>query len=184
LFSRFLLSSLSSTSLLRRCSKKNQVPDWKDFDDRLGCGVRFRADTPYPGFVTITPDRAAGTLVMNGRAYAPDGKAVAVWGTLASCIYLKEKKLYYFWRGHHPASPKDTWEGFGAISFRDSQGLSNSADCLYFDTNLWDAISITRKSSDYWRCTKREADIMHGSDNEGIGALVREKMQIGRSKRV
>lgn len=139
----------------------------------------FRADAGSLGFATIVPDETGGTLQVRGRAYDPDGNVVAVWETVGSCINLKGQKLYYYWKGWHPARPGEPYEGFGELAFHDSPDGYHSAVGVFSDTNLTDAKSTTKKWSDYRRCAEKdEADIMQGGDGERIGVLVRKKLKI------
>ena len=117
---------------------------------------------------------------MSGRAYDPNGNLVAVWESAASCIYLKRNKLYYYWQGWWPQTPTESHEGFGEISFHDTTDRFDTGVGVFYDTNLTDVKSTTKKSSDYRRCTQQEVDVMQGTDKAAIGALLQTKLKIER----
>jgi hypothetical protein len=145
----------------------------------------FRTDLNSLGFARIVPDDTAGTLQISGRGYDPNGRVVYVWESMASCINLKEKKLYYHWKGWHPASPTEPYEGFGELAFNDSPDGWQSAVCMFSDTNLTEVRNTTKKHSDYLRCTEqKEIDIMQGGARERIGALVRERLKLEPAREI
>ena len=150
-------------------------PELDNFCRRVkGYWLSTGADPDSIGFASFTHDRKAGTLILRGRAYDLNGIKIAVWETTASCIYLTRKKLNYTWQGRWTQRPTETIEGFGEITFHDAKDRFDKADGVFYDSNLTDIKSTTKKASDYRRCTAEEVEIFSSGGSEKIGALVRD----------
>ena len=136
------------------------------------------ADSGSVGFATIAPDESNVTLSVNGLVYDASGDIIANWDTTASCINLKQRKLYYYWEGRWTKRPLEQYLGFGEITFKDSLDRIDRAIGLFWDTNLGDIKSTTKKSSRFVRCAdQREIDTMRGGDEGSIGRLVRQQLE-------
>ncbi len=150
--------------------------------DAEGCWWSYQLDAAALGFVHIVPVESSATLQVAGRSYDRDGYIVATWETIASCLNPKGKKLYYYWKGLHPARPAEPYEGFGEIAFEETAEGSHKAVSVFSDTNLTDAKSTTKKWSNYERCIEpAELEVMQKGDRERIAALVRAKLKPAES---
>src|SRR6266850_4064331 len=89
-------------------------------------------------FVEIAEDPATSTVKMKGKAYSRDGKLAAIWESVASCINVSERKMFYYWKGWHPARPSEPYEGFGEVSFLESANGIDSGVGFFSDTNVTD----------------------------------------------
>jgi hypothetical protein len=123
-------------------------------------------------FVEIRVDSSTGTIKMAGRAYGRNGKLAANWETEASCIRAGEAKVFYYWKGHLPLQPNKRYEGFGELTFHESNGQLNRGDGLFSDTSLTDLKSTTMKSALLRRCTEQESRVLLTGDNRQIGELI------------
>ena len=151
------------------------------FSERVaGYWWSLGANPGTAGFASLSPDETANTLVISGRVYDPNGNVVGVWESAASCIYLNKKKLYYYWQGWWSERPADSHEGFGEISFHETAGRFDTGVGVFYDSNVTDLKSTTKKSADYRRCTQQEVDVMQGISKEAIGALLQSKLKIER----
>ena len=131
------------------------------------------------GIVEFIHEEAMGTLEITGRAYNTEGRLIASWQTIASCINLKKNRLYYYWDGEQSKKPGDRFEGFGEITFFDSANeifLTGKGE--FFDKNLSDIKSTMMKRSDFRRCTENEVNgIRNDYNGKWIGSLVRKEVQ-------
>ncbi len=150
-----------------------------DFSRRI-CGhwwEYIRPDEPFAlSFVEIHPYAAAGTVKMKGTAYSKEGVPVALWESLASCINLSERKIFYYWKGWHPARPTEPYEGFGEISFHQSPAMIDSGVGFFSDTNLTNMQSTTRKSVEFRRAMEPEIQAVRHGANTAIAEMVRRKL--------
>lgn len=134
-------------------------------------------ETTVLGFVSITPEAATNTLKMSGNNYDTNGSLESHWESMASCINLSTKKLYYYWTGWHSARPADPYEGIGELSFQESSGRFETAIGVFSDTNLTDIRSTTKKSSISKRCSEQDAKEMLAGDTDRIAALIRKRLK-------
>ena len=129
------------------------------------------------GFVTITPEAAATTLKVSGNNYDTTGALESHWESMASCINLSAKRLYYYWTGWHSARPMDPYEGIGELSFQESGGRFETALGIFSDTNLTDMRSYTKKSSTDKRCSEQDAREMLTGDTDRIAAVIGKRLE-------
>lgn len=107
--------------------------------------------------VTIAADPATGTVRMKGAAYDRDGSYAANWESEAACINLSARKIFYYWKGVHPARPTEPYEGFGEISLDETAPPNRfeTGSGAFYDANLTDLKTATRKTVLLWRSTDR-----------------------------
>ena len=129
------------------------------------------------GIVEFVEDELMNTLSLFGRAYNLQGQLIATWQTIASCINLKQKRLYYYWEGDHSEKPGDRFEGFGEFTFFDSANeLFLTGKNAFFDKNLSDIKSATMKRSDLRRCSEEEVSNIRSENNgKWIASLVQKE---------
>jgi hypothetical protein len=127
-------------------------------------------------FIRIAPDPATSTVRLHGRAYGSDASLAAHWESVASCINVGERKVFYYWRGFHPKRPSEPFEGYGEISFAETGGPLDTGFGFFSDTNLTDVKSTVKKSFELRRCSAEEARVMEGGDRERITNMVRAKL--------
>ena len=127
-------------------------------------------------FVEIRPDVATSTVKMKGNAYTKAGVLAANWESVATCINAGERKIFYYWKGLHPARAKEPFEGFGEISFREFSNRIDSGDGVFSDTNVVDMKSTTKKSVEFRRSAASDIQVMQEGNDKLIAELVREKL--------
>jgi len=127
--------------------------------------------------VAIVADPATGTVRMKGTAYAEDGSYAADWETEAACINLDAKKIFYYWKGVHPSRPTEPYAGFGEISMDETEAPNRfeTGSGAFYDANLTDLKTATRKTMVLWRSTEQETREMRHGDRKAIAALIRRK---------
>lgn len=157
------------------------IQELRDFCSRaqgywLSSGVE--PDTESVGIVEFLKDDLMNTLALTGRAYNRNGQLITTWQSVASCINLKQKRLYYFWEGDHSNKPGDRFEGFGDITFFDtSEALFQNGKGTFFDKNLSDVKSATVKRTDFYRCTEAQVTgIRRENNRQWMSGLVQEAM--------
>lgn len=164
-------------ALLR--SAPAEMPSARDFRARITghWWERITPDAPSAiSLVEIRPDPATGAVKMKGTAYARSGELAANWESIASCLNPAERKVFFYWKGLHPARPNEPFEGFGEISFHESPGLIERGDGMFSDTNLTDMKSTTRKSIEVRRATADEVQTMQGDGAAAVAAMARRKL--------
>ena len=134
-------------------------------------------DSSALSFVTIEPDSAAGTIKMHGRAFGLDGMPIAKWESIAVCIKLSDKKVFYYWEGKFPKKATASYEGFGQVAFHASAGGIHHADGFFSDTNLENWSTTTRKLVTLRRCLPQEAEIMNAEASVPRSKLIRDKLK-------
>ncbi|MEW5769655.1 MAG: hypothetical protein AB1831_04755 [Pseudomonadota bacterium] len=166
---------------LLRSVAAHAAPDKQSLEDYCGrisgyWWERIKPDEPSAlSFVEIYPDSATSTVKMKGSAYARDGVLAAMWESVASCVNMGEKKVFYYWKGWHPARPTEPYEGFGEISFYESENEISSSVGFFSDTNVTDMKSTTKKSAEFRRATQQEIQVMREGDGNRISDLLRGK---------
>lgn len=134
-------------------------------------------DNSALSFVTIEPDLATGTIKLHGRGFGLDGEPLSKWETIAVCVKLSDKKVFYYWEGKFPKKATTSYEGFGQISFHGSGDKIDDADGFFSDTNLENWSTTTRKLVTFRRCPPAEAKIMSSDDSEVRAKLIRNKLK-------
>jgi hypothetical protein len=123
-------------------------------------------------YVTIERDPATNTVKLRGQGYGRDGVLAAPWDSVASCINLDDRKVFYYWRGSVAERPGEPFEGFGEIAFRGP----DSGDGVFSDTNLTNLKGTTKKSAVLRRCTPEEVGEMQGGDQR-VASLIQKKLK-------
>jgi len=151
----------------------------QEFCDRIS-GHWWERITPGDptaiSYVEVGPDAATSTVKMKGTAYSKEGELAAIWESVAACINVSERKMFYYWKGWHPARPNEPYEGFGEISFHESPGGIDSGVGIFSDTNVTDARSTTKKSVDFRRSTDADIRAMKEGNSQSIAELIRKKL--------
>ena len=124
-------------------------------------------------FVEMRIDSSTGSIRMAGRAYARDGKLAANWETEATCIRASEAKVFYYWKGHIPTRPNERYEGFGELTFHESNGRLDRGDGLFSDRSLSNLKATTMKSAVLRRCTEQESRVLIAGESKPISELIR-----------
>ncbi len=124
-------------------------------------------------YVEITPYLGMTTVKLKGDAYAADGSLAANWESIASCVNPGDRKIFYQWRGLHPARPQEPFEGFGEMDFNEPLDKATGA---FLDTNLTNWASTTKKTIVCVRAAKAEAQIVHNGDGHAVAELVQKKL--------
>lgn len=128
-------------------------------------------------FVRIYFDKAEVMLKMEGRTFDANGKTVARWSSEGSGIQVDERKLFYHWTGWFPSNPNESWEGYGQITFTETEGFFMEGNGLFFNISVTDLKNITKQSSEFYRCRENEIKIMESNDKLKISKLVTEKIE-------
>jgi hypothetical protein len=174
------LSCLALFTVMQLHTSVKRQKDLRAFSELLeGCWwERITPDDASAlSFVTIEPESDAGTIKMHGDAFGLDGEPIATWDSVAVCIKLNDKKVFYYWEGKHPKKATASYEGFGQISFHASSDGIHRADGFFSDTNLENWSTTTRKLVAFRRCTEEEAKVMKGNDEKLISQFVRNKFK-------
>lgn len=133
-------------------------------------------DASALSLMNICPDPASSGLKLSGKAYDLQGNLNAVWESLASCINPGEKKLFYYWRGWHPAKPNEPFEGFGELVFQNSGSGIHNGMGVFSDTNLTQLNSTTRKTVQLHRATADEAALLQQTNARTVAEHIRQKL--------
>lgn len=133
-------------------------------------------DASALSLMNICPDPASSGLKLSGKAYDPQGNLNAVWESVASCINSGEKKVFYYWRGWHPARPNEPFEGFGELVFHSSDNGIHSGMGFFSDTNLTQVNSTTRKSVQLHRASTDEAALLQQANAKLVAQRIQQKL--------
>ena len=156
--------------------RSSSVQDAQEFCDRVAgyWWERITPDEPSAlSFVEIRRDPYTNTLKMSGAAFGKaGGKSEAHWESVASCIHLGDRKVFYYWKGSHELHPNEPYEGFGETSFDDPPGIGSG---FYSDSNLTDVKSTTKKNCAWRRCDEAEVRLYreNGLTSEVIGKILK-----------
>lgn len=134
-------------------------------------------DASALSLVSVSPDPAGSGLKFSGKAYDRQGNLNAVWETVASCVNPGEKKVFYYWRGWHPARPNEPFEGFGELVFHASDSGIHSGMGFFSDTNLTQLNSTTRKTVQLHRSSAEEATLLQQSNARLVAERIRQKLE-------
>jgi hypothetical protein len=138
---------------------------------------RLKPDKPFAlSFVEIVPDAATHTVKMKGNVYNKKGEFSATWESVACCVNLSERKIFYYWQGRNPLHLNQPYEGFGEVSFHEFSGRIDSGVGFFSDTNLTDMKSTTKKSFEFRRSAASEIKVMEEGNDELISEMVRKKL--------
>ncbi len=176
-----LFAAFKPEVLLRRLGSTStpEIKKLYDFCARVS-GSWWEKITPVKSsalsFVELRADATTSSIKMKGRAYDRDGKLAAYWESVASCINPIERIMFYHWKGWHPARPNDPYEGFGEISFHESTKRFESGAGTFFDLNIKNMKSMTRKSVEFQRCVDTDIRVFHKGNEEEISEMVLKKL--------
>jgi hypothetical protein len=123
----------------------------------------------------ITPDTDCGSVRLHGTSYDREGNVTAKWESVATCLHVNERKLFYYWRGSKPQAPKGRFEGFGEIAFHGTNERLHSANSMFSDTDLADVEKTVMKHARFWRLTEADAAVLSAGDPAHISRLIRER---------
>jgi len=138
----------------------------------------FQADNSAISFMKIEPDPILeGNIRLSGKAYNMDSEPWANWESEISGINPKIKKLYYKWKGWFPSKPNEPFEGFGEITFEQKAGKINSGNGSFYNINITNISSVTKKAFKIKRCTLSEIEIMERDDDRTIKSLIKKKLK-------
>ena len=154
-------------------------PELQDFCNRISghWWERIKPDEPSAiSFVEINPDLATNTIKMKGSSYNRDGELAAIWETVASCINISERKIFYYWKGLHPSRPSEPYEGFGEISFNESPDRIDRGVGFFSDTNITDMESTTRKFVEFQRSIEQDIQVLQEGNIKLISELIRKRL--------
>lgn len=167
-----LLTFLKPGSLLGSFSASPKI---SDFCDKI-TGDWWEKVTPDVStalsYVKIKHNIETNTVKMHGTTYNLKGELIANWETAASCISLNDSKVFYYWKGHHTSNPGIPYEGFGEITFDDSQKKISKGKGLFSDTNLTDFKTFQWKSTTFRRCSSQEIGMITKGDNKQITSCI------------
>jgi hypothetical protein len=125
-------------------------------------------------FVKIHVDPVTGTLKMNGHAYSDNSEPATEWDSVATCINVSEKKVFYYWKGGL-VEGKPVYEGFGEFLFLGSLEFGRG---FFSDAKLTDALenttTMTKKFS-FRRAADDDAKEMYSGDGARVSARVLER---------
>jgi hypothetical protein len=83
----------------------------------------------------------------------------------------------YHWTGTFPDRPSEPFEGFGEISFSESESGFREGSGLFWNINLADLQSTSKKSFELRRCAEQEVKIMDSENKEKICGLIVDKIE-------
>jgi hypothetical protein len=150
-----------------------------EFTDRI-VGYWWERITPDSAsalsVVRITRNPFANTVRLDGIAYGLEGEIAANWDSVATCLHVPDRKVFYYWSGYHP--PGDGWEyaeyeGFGEMTFRGPAERLDNGSAVFSSTKLADAKDSVRKTAVLRRLTAKEIAIIDENDSSKVQALVR-----------
>jgi hypothetical protein len=155
-----------------------EVQSLNDFCSRVSgyWWERVKPDEPCAvSFMEIRPDSTTGTVKLKGKVFSRDGEFVAVWESIASCINPNARKIFYNWQGCFRSRLNEPYEGFGEFSFEEYSNKIDKGVGIFFDTNITDAKSTTKKFVEFWRCPQPDMQAMQEGDDKLISDMVRRK---------
>ncbi len=174
------LACLALFAFLQLQSSSKSNDELRSFCDQLA-GYWWEHITPSDSsalsFVTIEPDHATGTVKLHGRSFDQDGEPMSRWETIAVCVKLGDKKVFYYWEGKFPSKATASYEGFGQMSFHATGENIDGADGFFSDTNLENWSTTTRKLVTFRRCSPPEAKIMNADQNDPRKRLIQDKLK-------
>jgi hypothetical protein len=138
---------------------------WEKVTPKVPAAISYVEITPYLGMTTVK---------LKGDAYAEDGSHTAQWNSVASCVNLQNKTIFYQWEGLYPDRPQERFGGFGKMEF---YGALERASGDFMDTNLTNWSSSTNKSIMCVRASKAETQIVRDGDAHAIAELVAKKLK-------
>jgi hypothetical protein len=139
---------------------------------------RVKPDTATAiSFVRIYLDRQNLIIKLKGRAFDAKGTYTARWESTSSSIDYEERKVMYHWTGTFPDRPSEPFEGFGEISFSESESGFREGSGLFWNINLADLQSTSKKSFELRRCAEQEVKIMDSENKEKICGLIVDKIE-------
>ncbi len=130
-------------------------------------------------YFRIEPEPAISTVrMLSGRGCALDGSLNSRWESQAVCVKKEDRKVFYYWKGWHPAKPGEPFEGFGEFQFRESEVAVSAGHGLFYDSNLVRLEDTKRKSVELRRCSDpEEQKAMEADDRSTIRSLVVAKLR-------
>lgn len=125
--------------------------------------------------VEITPDTESGAVRLHGASYDREGSVTAKWESVATCLHVNERKLFYYWRGSKPHTPKGRFEGFGEIGFLGTDDQLHSGNSMFSDTDLADVEKTVMKHARFWRLSQADAAVLNAGNPDHISRLIRAR---------
>jgi hypothetical protein len=126
--------------------------------------------------VRISRNPFTNTVRLDGVAYDLNSEIAANWESVASCLHVADRKVFYYWSGYHP--PGEGWEyaqydGFGEITFRGPAERLDTGSAYFSSTKLADVKDSVRKTAIFRRLTPQQIAVVDENDPPKVQALVR-----------
>ena len=127
-------------------------------------------------FVRIEPNVTTGTLHLRGRVFARDGRHIADWDSVDSCVNPATEKLFYFWTGQARQGEAKPQNGYGEFAFEFPANGRPVAHGRYSDTTPRPDGKVVTKSTELHRASPDDEKVIFGDDLTAATALVQAKI--------
>jgi hypothetical protein len=139
---------------------------------------RIRPDNSAAlSLVCIEPNATTGTLRLRGRVFAADGRQIADWDSVDSCVNPVAERLFYYWTGLGRAVGCKPQNGYGEIDFDFSNPDNPRVLGDYSDTAVWTDGKLISKKTELRRAAPEDVKVATGNDATATAELVKARIK-------
>jgi hypothetical protein len=124
----------------------------------------------------IEPNAATGTLRLCGRVFDRNGKHIANWDSVDSCVNPTTEKLFYYWTGQGRKEGNKAQNGYGEFFFEFPAEGKPTAHGTYSDTTLGQDGKLVIKLTELRQASPDDEKVVFGDDSAARTALVLAKI--------
>jgi hypothetical protein len=120
----------------------------------------------------IEPNATTGTLRLSGRVFDRNGRYIANWDSVDSCVNPTTAKLFYYWTGQGRMAGTKAQNGYGEFVFEFPAEGKPSAHGTYSDTAIGHDGKLVTKLTELHQAAPDDEKVVFGEDSPARTALV------------
>ena len=127
-------------------------------------------------FLRIEPNVTTGTLRLRGRVYDRDGRHIADWDSVDSCVNPVTEKLFYYWTGQGREAGSKAQDGYGEFVFEFPAEGKPIGHGTYSDTALAHEGKVVTKLTELRQAWPGDETVIYGDDPAATTALIQKRI--------
>jgi hypothetical protein len=128
-------------------------------------------------FLRINPNVTTGTLRLRGRVFDRDGRHIADWDSVDSCVNPTTEKLFYYWTGQGRKGESRAQNGYGEFDFEFPAEGKPTAHGRYSDTTLGQDGKLVTKLTELRQASPDDEKVIFGDDPAATTALIQTRIR-------
>jgi hypothetical protein len=124
----------------------------------------------------IEPNATTGTLRLSGLVFDRNGRYIANWDSVDSCVNPTTEKLFYYWTGQGRKGESKAQNGYGEFDFEFPAEGTPTAHGRYSDLTLGPDGKVVTKSTELRQASPDDEKVIFGDDPAATAALIQKRI--------